>query len=105
MQGNWAADGTAEGGGRQCTRAGGRQLLAVAGEGALKTYSKSYLKIVPQIVQKNPRKNRFSEEVFARFEVRFDVRQIVPQIVPVFVCDRTGLKTFMYKGYLSSDYD
>jgi hypothetical protein len=47
--------------------------------------SKSYLKIVPQIVQKKPRKIGISKEVFAQFEVQFDVRQIVPQIVPVFV--------------------
>jgi hypothetical protein len=45
---------------------------------------KLYLKIVPQIVQKNPRTIGFFEEVFARFEVKFDLQQIVPQIVPVF---------------------
>jgi hypothetical protein len=43
-----------------------------------------YVKIMLQIVQKNPREIRFSDEVFAGFEVQFDVRQIVPQIVPVF---------------------
>ncbi len=80
------------GGGRQCMCAGGWQLLVAAGGGALKTSLKLYLKIVPQIVQKSPRKIRFSKEVFARFEVRFDVQQIILQIVPVFVCDRTGLR-------------
>jgi hypothetical protein len=59
-------------------------LLAAAGGGALKTSSKSYLKIVPQIVQKNRRKIGFSKEVFAQFEVQFDVQQSVPQIIPVF---------------------
>jgi hypothetical protein len=63
-QGDWVAD-------------------VVVGGGALKMFSKLHLKIVPQIVQKPPRKIGFSKEVFARFEVRFDVQQIVPQIVPV----------------------
>jgi hypothetical protein len=71
--------------------AGSLQLLAVAGEGALKTSSKLYLKIVPRIVQNPPRKIGFSKEIFAQFQVQFDVQQIVPQIVPVFVCDRMGL--------------
>ncbi len=56
----------------------------MAGGGALKMSLKIYLKIIPQIVHKNPRKIGFSEEIFAQFQVRFDVQQIVPQIVPVF---------------------
>ncbi len=58
------------------------------GGGALKTSLKSYLKIVPQIMQKTLGKSGFPKVVFARFEVQFDVQQIVPQIVPVFLCDR-----------------
>jgi hypothetical protein len=56
------ADGTTRGGGADNARAlvvgsvhGGRQPLAAAGGGALKTSLKLYLKIVPQIVQKTPR--------------------------------------------------
>jgi hypothetical protein len=47
MQGDWLVDGTTEGGGwtmHACW------WLTAAGGGALKTSSKSYLKIVPQIV-------------------------------------------------------
>jgi hypothetical protein len=64
--------------------AGGWQLMAVAGGGVLKTSSKLYLKIIPQIVQNPPRKIQFSKEVFAQFEVRFEVQQIVPQMAPPF---------------------
>ncbi len=56
----------------------------MAGGGVLKTSLKLYLKIVPQIAQKNPWKIGFSEGFFARFEVQFDEQQIVPKIVPVF---------------------
>ncbi len=71
--------------------AGGLQLLVAGRRGCTQDVLEIVFKIVPQIVQKNPRKIEFADEIFARFEVQLDVRQIVPQIVPVFVCDRTGL--------------
>jgi hypothetical protein len=75
MQGNWAADGMTRGGGADNAHA-----LVVdsfwrrhAGGGVLKTSLKLYLKIVPQTVQKKPRKIGFSKGFFARFNVRFAV--------------------------------
>jgi hypothetical protein len=76
-QGDWVADGT--------TRERGADNAAAlvvdsfwrrreGGRGALKTSSKSYLKIVPQIAQNPPRKIGFSEVFFAQFDVQFDVR-------------------------------
>ncbi len=62
-QGDWAVNGTRRGGGADNARA-----LVVdsfwrqcAGGGVLKMSSKSYLKIVPQIMQKKPRKIGFSK--------------------------------------------
>jgi hypothetical protein len=76
-QGDWAADGTMRRGGADNARA---LVLVVdsfwrrrAGGGVLKTSSKLYLKIVPQIVQNPPRKIVFSEGFFAQFDVQFDV--------------------------------
>ncbi len=89
MQGDWAEDGMTREGGVDNAHAlvvdsFWQQQKRVYSKLPSNCTSKLYLKIVPQIVQKNPWKIEFSEGVFAQFEVQFEVRQIVPQIVPVF---------------------
>jgi hypothetical protein len=65
MQGDWAADSTTERGGQTMHTRWWLTASGGSGRGSLKTFSKMYLKIVPQIVQSPPCKIRFSKEVFA----------------------------------------